>query len=59
MKLRYEGVIFREVAAGADSVVELFAAWRPGNDNPALHEALRIVAEQSTGEPGPGSMGAA
>ncbi|MDE2349158.1 MAG: LysR family transcriptional regulator [Gammaproteobacteria bacterium] len=39
--LRFEGVIFRQVRKSrAARLVELFMAWKRGNDNPALHRLM-------------------
>lgn len=42
-RLRYAGVVFREVRLAAPAPVELSLTWRTQNDNPALHALLRHV----------------
>ncbi|MGW7518131.1 LysR substrate-binding domain-containing protein [Streptomyces sp. NPDC054796] len=39
-RLRYEGVVFRQVELVDPEPVELALAWRKNNDNPALHALL-------------------
>ncbi|OON78054.1 LysR substrate-binding domain-containing protein [Streptomyces tsukubensis] len=39
-RLRYAGVVFKEVVLAAPEPVELALAWRRNNDNPALHVLL-------------------
>jgi DNA-binding transcriptional LysR family regulator len=40
-RMRYGGVVFREVALPDPQPVELSLVWRPDNDNPALEALLR------------------
>ncbi|WP_093799918.1 LysR substrate-binding domain-containing protein [Streptomyces sp. Wb2n-11] len=40
-RLRYAGVVFREVRLAAPAPVELSLTWRKNNDNPALHALLK------------------
>ncbi|MGC9382101.1 LysR substrate-binding domain-containing protein [Streptomyces sp. MH13] len=40
-RMRYGGVVFRQVSLPDPKPVELSLVWRPGNDNPALEALLR------------------
>jgi DNA-binding transcriptional LysR family regulator len=42
-QLRYEGVTFREISLADGYSVELHAAWRADNDNPALAALLELL----------------
>ena len=48
LNLRFDGVVLRPIAIDPRFTVELYAAWRPGNSNPALltlQKTLRQVAD--------------
>ena len=47
MSLHFDDVHFRPVRTTPEDPVELFAAWRSENDNPALAAFLDLLRPQS------------
>ncbi|GAA1091281.1 LysR substrate-binding domain-containing protein [Nocardiopsis composta] len=50
--LHLDGVVLRPVTGLPPAPVELHAAWRTGNDNPALAAVVQVVRELGTARPG-------